>query len=94
MTIIEVNEYSLIAMKDSEDPWSLSVGYINQKMHHQWNFSHADYIVFNDDNRNDIIHLADSISNRGMLILYFNDKIPESFKVGDKILIRLSGINN
>lgn len=86
MRIVELSEYTMTVMKDSEDPyWSSISGYYRTSLKHGLSICVAkgDY----PDEPENGVTSSDSVCSGGMLVLFFRDKINSEFKVGDKVQI-------
>ena len=81
MQIVELGDYSMVIMKDSEDPPWKSVGDI---------YRHADRYGLSigvdvEQITMDYLESSDYVCTAGRLILLFKDKIPDRFHVHDKV---------
>ena len=84
MRIVELGDYSMVIMKDSEDPRYISVG----------NY----YRFATNNDRNIIVDLGDQITfnylrasefvySAGRLVLFFKEKIPPKFHLHDRVAV-------
>lgn len=84
MRIVEVSDYSVVIMKDSDDHIFSRTGvyadYINALKHNTINISYI-----NEDGYKEF-KIASAINTMGRLIVYTEDKISDELKVGYKVL--------
>lgn len=91
MRIVELSDYSMVIMKDSEDAFYNSVGDIYRKAEEAQRIIGVTRMVYDDHGFycEDGWASSDSyIYSGGRLVLFFKDKI-ESFKVHDKVVLSL-----
>ena len=81
MRIVELGDYSMTVMKDSEDPPWVSVGDIYRRA----------YSVILVDKGNQLtyeyIESSDSVYSAGRLVLFFKDKIPSNYHLHDEVYL-------
>lgn len=88
MKIVELGDYSMVIMKDSEDsPW-FSIGKIYRQS--QRSKGHPLLVRSRNDGMDalatsDWIKSSESIYSAGRLVLYFPDSIANVFNIGDKV---------
>ena len=83
MRIVELGDYSMTVMKDSEDPPWVSVGDIYREAQ---NRKHKIVVAKYDSNyKGPEIISSDAICASGKLILFFKDTIKPYFDVNDKV---------
>ena len=84
MTILELGDYSMVIVKDSEDPYRRSL----KKIYYEADFYDKKIIV---DVGNQITHYyieaSEFLYSARSLILFFKDKITDRFHVGDKVTV-------
>lgn len=83
MQIVELGDYSMVIMKDSDDPPWESVGSIYRLA---ISFCHKilvdrDQITLNHITSTDFVYTA------GRLVLFFKDIVPERFHLHDKVVL-------
>ena len=88
MRIVDKSDYTITVMKDSEDPYWSSLGQyarnakvINSSISICFTHPYAPPTVLNAD---------DFVCGAGRLILYFGDRVPDSFSVGKKVYLTLN----
>lgn len=84
MRIVELSDYSMTVMKDSDDPPWINLGDIYRSV-----VTH-NYPMFVDAGNQltvDYISTKEYVYAAGRLILYFKHKIPERFHLHDKVCI-------
>ena len=83
MQIVELGDYSMVIMKDSEDPRWVSVGdiYRNAK-----DFG-GSIIVDKGQITMDYLETYDYLYTAGRLVLFFKDHVPPRFCLHDKIIV-------
>lgn len=80
MKIVELGDYSMVIMKDSDDPPWKSVGKIARIAKED-----GDIIVDVDQITVNYISASDFVCSGGKLVLFFKDKIPDKFHLHDKV---------
>lgn len=95
MRIIEIADYSMVIMKDSEDPFWLSLSSYAEWKKYNMNLMvyHSD-ILLPSEQVKDCVISKDYICTAGKLVMYFEDKIPEHFKKEDKVYMCGTKLNN
>ena len=84
MRIVELGEYSMVIMRDSEDPPTAILGDIyRDASDHEKEIlvDRGDQLTFS------YIVASDYIYGAGRLVLFFKDTIPSRFKIHDKVYI-------
>ena len=85
MQIVELEDCSMVIMKDSCDPFWVSVGDVYRKANaHGYNIS-----VMSDDGTVDIS--SDYICSAGRLVLFFKDSIKDKFHLHASVSLELAG---
>lgn len=95
MRIVELSDYSMVIMKDSEDSYRTSVGEIYRyfkeldikmkvcKVLYSTEDSHYTYSGITQ------VTVSDFICSGGKLVLFFDDNIKDRFKLHDRVTICL-----
>lgn len=88
MRIVELSDYTMTVMKDSEDHFWFGISKLQSRISDK-HFNVAIVLEEEMDSFPQIpehfIVIEDSICTAGRLILYFADKIPEVYKVGSRV---------
>lgn len=82
MQIVELGDYSMVVMKDSNDPYWYSVGRIYRSAQRE---NYDIKVVGGRASYQSSPNSADAIYTAGKLILFFKDKVSNKFKVHDKV---------
>ena len=82
MTITEKSDYSLVIMKDSEDPYWISMR----------EFEGEEIMIYGYDTNKNVSYShylspKDFVCNARMLIAYFDNKVPDEWSVYDRVII-------
>jgi hypothetical protein len=81
MRIVELGDYSMVIMKDSNDSFYHSVGnYYRMAKRNNYNME-----VISARGRSP--HSTDAVCTAGRLVLFFKDKVSDIFKIQDKVEI-------
>lgn len=82
MRIVELSDYTMVIIKDSDDSTWFS-------MSEKYEACKKPIVVWKDETNYSFIEQksSDSICTAGRLILFFSDKVKSEFKVGDKVNI-------
>ena len=85
MKIVELSDYSMVIMKDSQDPPWVSVGNVYRAAvkHHDSIIVDVEQVTVN------YIKTSDYVYTAGRLVLFFKDKIPSSFHLQDKVVLEV-----
>lgn len=83
MQIVELSDYSMVIMKDSEDPWWGVVG--NVYRHASKYGKHI--LVDIGQLTYHYLESSEFIYTAGRLILFFKDPIPPRFHLHDKVIL-------
>lgn len=83
MQIVELGDYSMIVMKDSEDPPWESIGNVYRAA------AYFNSTILVDVEQLTINHITstDFVYSGGRLVLFFKDAIPERFHLHDKVVL-------
>ncbi len=87
MRIVEISDYTMVIMKDSDDPPWYSIGNFGdwpEKYRHM--VFHAG-ILSEKEREKDWVISESFLCTGGKLILYFKDPLPDRFHKGDKIFV-------
>jgi hypothetical protein len=90
MRIVELTDYTMVIMKDSEDPPWVSVGDVYREA------KRGNYSIMVDIDQITYHYLVtdDYIYSGGRLMLFFGDAIPPRFHLHDRVEIGVSRYNN
>lgn len=87
MKIVELSDYSMTIMKDSEDPFYVSMSAIQKKKEKKG----GSIRVCKYEEDYDPSYLGtpadDSICTAGRMILFFKDSIRDMFSLGEKVVL-------
>ena len=87
MQIVEMDDYSMVIMKDSEDPPWEGVGDIYREAS---KYRKKILIDVGDQLTIHYLEASDYIYSAGRLLLYFKDIIPSRFQLHDKVFLTTS----
>lgn len=85
MTIVERSDYTMLIMKDSEDPFWFSISSFRKK------YEEGETVILqlNDSEDEDEWFSPESIlCTGGRMMLYFKDRIPDDFRIGAKVKVK------
>ena len=82
MRIVELSDYTMVIMKDSDDPPWRSVGKIAYMAE-----GYGSIIVDVEQITVNYITASDFVCSAGKLVLFFKDKIPDKFHLHDKVSV-------
>ena len=87
MQIVEMDDYSMVIMKDSEDPPWKGVGDVYREAS-----KHGKKILVDKEDQLTYYYLesSDYIYTAGRLVLFFKDAIPSRFQLHDKVFLTTS----
>lgn len=90
MTAIQVSDYTMTIMKDSDDPYYFSISSF-RKAHEEGCGIQVRVLKEESEEYDDEDWLIPEsmVCTGGRMMLWFNDKIPETFKKGVKIEIEV-----
>lgn len=83
MRIVELHDYSMVVMKDSEDPPWVNVG----DVYREASRCGKNIMVDIDQITYHYVIASDFIYSAGRLILYFDSPIPDRFHLHDKVAL-------
>ena len=83
MRIVELHDYSMVVMKDSEDPPWVNVGDFYREAVREGKSIMVDI----DQITYHYVVASDAIYSAGRLILYFDCPIPDRFHLHDKVAL-------
>ena len=83
MQIVELGDYSMVIMKDSEDPPWRSLGdiYRKAKKFEDTIIVDTEQLTFN------YLRASEYLYTAGRLVLFFKDHIPPRFHLHDKVVV-------
>lgn len=88
MRIVELSDYTMTVMKDSEDPFWFGISKLQSRISDK----HFNVAVVLEEEMGSFPQIPkhfvvpeDSICTAGRLVLYFADKIPKVYKVGSRV---------
>jgi len=84
MQIVELGDYSMVIMKDSEDPPWRSVGDIYRVAKEYG----RDIVVDTEQLTINYIRASDYLYTAGRLVLFFKDHIPPRFCLHSEVVVR------
>lgn len=85
MRIVELSDYSMVIMKDSQDPPWVSVGNIYRRA-----IKHKDPIIVDiEQGSSNCLKTSDYVCTAGRLVLFFKDKIPTRFHLHDSVILEV-----
>lgn len=87
MQIVELSDYSMVVMKDSEDSMRFSIGTIYRLAKQYRSRIYVKRIDADSDTYDAIQETDDCIYTAGRLVLFFKDHISSKFQLHDKVLI-------
>ena len=93
MRIVEISDYTIVVMKDSDDPPWLSISRYAEWKDRNIMLYHAE-VTSPIDQVDDCVISKEYICTGGKLIMYFADALPDNFKKGDKVLISMTRLSN
>ena len=86
MTIVQVSDYTMTIMKDSDDPYYFSISSFREMYEKGCGIQVRVLDEESEEKPDDDWLIPESmICTGGRMMLWFNDKIPETFKKGTKI---------
>ena len=80
MRIVELSDYSMVIMKDSEDPPWVNVGDAYRKAQESCSNIRVDNDVYS-------LRTSDAIYSAGRLVLFFKDDISDKFHLHDRVIL-------
>lgn len=89
MRIIELSDYSMTVMKDSDDPPWTNIGNLYRQA---VDYDDPLFVDVGNQLSMDYISTKEYVYAAGRLILYFKYKIPERFHLHDKVCILDQGV--
>lgn len=84
MRIVELSDYSMVVMKDSDDPPWVNLGDIYRSA---VAYNYPMFVDAGNQLTVDYISTKEYVYAAGKLILYFKNKIPEKFHLHGKVCI-------
>lgn len=85
MQIVELEDYSMVIMKDSEDPFWASLGMVYRTLEERKMHFEVVKKGFPDIRQSP----SEAICTAGRMILFFKDAVDKEFHVHDKIEIKV-----
>lgn len=84
MRIVELSEYTMVIMKDSDDPPWVNLGDIYRRV---VTYNFPIFVDVGNQMTVDYISAREYVYTAGRLILYFEQKIPDRFHLHDKVTV-------
>ena len=84
MRIVELTEYTMVVMRDSDDPPWISLGDIYREAE---NYNCKLFVDTGDQLTYSHLSTDKYVYTAGRLILYFEQKIPDGFHLHDKVTV-------
>lgn len=84
MQIVELGDYSMVIMKDSEDPRWVSVGDIYREAKEYG----GDIVVDLEQLTINYLRASDYLYTAGRLVLFFKDRIPPRFCLHSRVVVK------